>query len=118
MDHLDEEIITALESTMHQDEVRRAAYDLIQRQRREIEGLQMRIDALNDTNRILMEREPPTPRKTDALCKSCVYGYDNHCAHRECTGCPNKNGDDCFCTLMRPGDICPRYKLYTEVHHD
>lgn len=57
MDHLDKQIIKALESTMYVDEVRRAAYDLIMRQRRQIEGLEMRIDALNDTNRILMETE-------------------------------------------------------------
>lgn len=57
MDHLDEQIIKALESTMYTDEIRRAAYDLIMRQRREIEGLRMRIDALNHTNRILMEKE-------------------------------------------------------------
>lgn len=36
---LDEQIIKALESTMYTDEVRRAAYDLIMRQRREIERL-------------------------------------------------------------------------------
>jgi hypothetical protein len=54
---LDEQIIKALESTMYVDEVRRAAYDLIMRQQREIEGLRMRIDALNHTNRILMEKE-------------------------------------------------------------
>jgi hypothetical protein len=54
---LDEQIIKALESTMYTDEVRRAAYDLIMRQRREIEGLRMRIDALNHTNRILMSGE-------------------------------------------------------------
>lgn len=56
-DYLDEQIIKALESTMYCDEVRRAAYDLIMRQRKQIEGLEMRIDALNHTNRILMEKE-------------------------------------------------------------
>ena len=61
-DHLDEEIIKALESTMYTDEVRRAAYDLIMRQRREIEGLRMRIDALNHTNRILMGESPDTEK--------------------------------------------------------
>jgi hypothetical protein len=54
---LDEQIIKALESTMYTDEIRRAAYDLIMRQRREIEGLRMRIDALNHKNRILMGKE-------------------------------------------------------------
>lgn len=54
---LDEQIIKALEATMYDNEVCRAAYDLIMRQRREIEGLQMRIDALNHTNRILMEKD-------------------------------------------------------------
>lgn len=61
-DHLDEQIIKALESTMYTDEVRRAAYDLIMRQRREIEGLRMRIDALNHTNRILMGESPDTEK--------------------------------------------------------
>lgn len=57
MDYLDKQIIKALEASMYVDEVRRAAYDLIMRQQREIEGLRMRIDALNHTNRILMEKD-------------------------------------------------------------
>lgn len=62
MDHLDEQIIKALESTMYVDELCRAAYDLIMRQQREIEGLRMRIDALDHTNRILMGESPDTEK--------------------------------------------------------
>jgi hypothetical protein len=62
MDHLDKQIIKALEATMYDNEVCRAAYDLIMRQQREIEGLRMRIDALNHTNRILMGESPDTEK--------------------------------------------------------
>lgn len=62
MDYLDKQIIKALESAMYNNEVYRAAYDLIMRQQREIEGLRMRIDALNHTNRILMGESPDTEK--------------------------------------------------------
>jgi hypothetical protein len=46
---LDEQIIKALESTMYCDEVRRAAYDLIMRQRSEIQRLTAELRAVRGT---------------------------------------------------------------------
>lgn len=49
-------------------------------------------------------------KKTAELCDSCEYAYYNKCVDGCDVNCKCHDLDDCYCSKIKIGEICRRYK--------